>query len=133
MIDQAKVIVEAALAAGADYADARVSRLHTEDLALRNGELAEAQDHEDFGLGLRILKVGTWGFIATPLPEELGLEDARRIAQKAARKAMRVTKGLSRLRSEPVKLCAEPPHVSSYSTPVEVDPFQVSLAVLPRT
>jgi len=128
MIDQAKVIVEAALAAGADYADARVSRLHTEDLALRNGELAEAQDHEDFGLGLRILKDGTWGFIATPLPEELGLEDARRIGQKAARKAMRVTKGLGRLRSEPVKLCAEPAHVSSYSTPVEVDPFQVSLA-----
>ncbi|MEL6907393.1 MAG: DNA gyrase modulator, partial [Planctomycetota bacterium] len=54
----AREAVDAAMARGADAADARVVRVSTERLALRNGAVAEASAPEEFGIGVRVFKDG---------------------------------------------------------------------------
>ncbi|MEM7305774.1 MAG: TldD/PmbA family protein [Planctomycetota bacterium] len=120
-MEHAKTAVEAALAAGANYADARANRLVQESLTLKNGRLADANSPEDFGLGVRVLKDGAWGFAAAP---ESGADAARELARRATATA----EALGAARGEPVQLggTAETGE-ASYRTPLEIDPFTVSL------
>ncbi|HKY67507.1 MAG TPA: DNA gyrase modulator, partial [Acidimicrobiales bacterium] len=66
MLDLATVAVEAALAAGARYADARVMVVRHEALAARNGVVEDLTQTETAGLGVRALLGSSWGFQATP-------------------------------------------------------------------
>ena len=66
MEDIATQAVEAALAAGATYADARVMEIRTESMSARNG-VVEALDREErAGVGVRALIGSSWGFFAVP-------------------------------------------------------------------
>ncbi len=123
MMDRAKAAVEAALSQGATYADARVNRLRREELVLRNGKLDSASAPEEAGVGVRVLVDGCWGFAAAP-----GTDDAS--ARALAARAVAVAKELGPARVEPVKLAAlnGGGGVAEYRTPVEIDPFGVSLA-----
>ena len=123
MMDLAQEAVDAALAAGADYADARVNRLSNENLAMRNGSLAEAEAPEELGVGLRVLKDGTWGFSAAPLD---GASRAG-LPRDLARRATKAARDLGPAARTPVELAGRPEGLSEFSTPVETDPFGVSL------
>jgi TldD protein len=69
-MSMARAAVEAARAAGADYADARVTRKRTQLFRVRNGETESVQDKDDFGLGVRVLFGGAWGFAARAISGE---------------------------------------------------------------
>ncbi len=127
MMDIARSAVEAALSGGADYADARVTRLSCEELVVRNGSLGSAEAPEDMGIGVRVLKDGAWGFGALPLGRAVGLEGGQRAGADAARRAVRSAAALAPMRSEPVRLAGNEGHVDEYSTPLEIDPFGISL------
>ena len=73
MLDVAKQAVEAARAAGADYADGRVVADDTESLTVRNQEMEGIDRSSSVGLGIRVLVNGYWGFAATARqePEEV--------------------------------------------------------------
>ncbi|MFT7677742.1 MAG: TldD protein [Planctomycetota bacterium] len=123
MMALAQATVNQALKAGADYADVRVSRCSQEQMVLRNGVLAEADAPEDFGMGVRVLKNGCWGFAAAPgRPSELG-----DVAPGLARRAFKAARDLAPVRHEPVELAGVEGHVGEYVTPMEQDPFRVSL------
>lgn len=123
MMSLAQATVNQALKAGADYADVRVSRCSQERMVLRNGVLAEADAPEDFGLGVRVLKNGCWGFAAAPgRPNELG-----DVAPGLARRAFKAARDLAPVRHEDVQLAGIEGHVGEYTTPMEQDPFRVSL------
>jgi TldD protein len=64
--DATNAAVEAALAAGARYADARVMHRRHESMSARNGEVRELVQDEDSGLGVRALVGSGWGFFAVP-------------------------------------------------------------------
>src|SRR4051812_35171128 len=64
--DAASAAVEAALAAGARYADARVMHRRYESMSARNGEIEELTMDEDAGVGVRALVGSSWGFAAVP-------------------------------------------------------------------
>ena len=64
--DVATAAVEAALAAGARYADARVMHRRSESMSARNGEIEELSQDENAGVGVRALVGSSWGFFATP-------------------------------------------------------------------
>src|SRR5689334_25307444 len=64
--DAATAAVEAALAAGARYADARVMHRRYESMAARNGEIEELSQDENSGIGVRALVGSGWGFFAVP-------------------------------------------------------------------
>ena len=66
MDDIATAAVEAALAAGASYADARVMEIRTEAMAARNGVVETLDREERAGVGVRALIGSSWGFFAVP-------------------------------------------------------------------
>ena len=64
--DVAEAAVQAALDAGARYADARVMHRRYEAMAARNGEVEDVTQDEDAGIGVRALVGSGWGFFAHP-------------------------------------------------------------------
>jgi TldD protein len=121
MYDVAAAAVEAALAAGARYADARVMELRTEAMAARNG-VVEALDHEErAGVGVRALIGSSWGFFAVP---DVGTVAARRAGDRAAA----VARASTRVAGADIELVPEAPSVGSWSSDVREDPWSVGLA-----
>src|SRR5438132_13758894 len=81
MDDIASAAVEAALNAGARYADARAMTTRTESMAARNGILESLDRTDRAGVGVRALSEGSWGFFAVP---DLSPAAARRAGERAA-------------------------------------------------
>jgi TldD protein len=61
----AELAVQAALDAGARYADVRVMHRGQELLSARNGEIEAVMSSADSGIGVRALVGSGWGFYAT--------------------------------------------------------------------
>ena len=81
MEDIATAAVEAALAAGASYADARVMEMRSETMTARNGAVEGLDLTERAGVGVRALIGSSWGFFAVP---DVGTAAARRAGERAA-------------------------------------------------
>src|ERR1700710_1171505 len=85
MDEYAVAAVEAALAAGARYADARVMISKTESMSAQNAVVERLQQDETAGLGVRALVGSSWGFFATPTLTRVSAENAGRRAVETAR------------------------------------------------
>jgi TldD protein len=120
MSDTAERLLDAAHAAGAEYADCRVVDRSTQSLTVKNGRVNNVTQFEDAGVGVRVLVDGAWGFVGTQRSDGPGLEAAAVLAVKIARASARTS--VTR-----VRLAAAPPVTAVYATPVVNDPFSVSL------
>ncbi len=120
MLDVAKQAVEAARAAGAGYADARVVHEDSESLTVRNQEMEGIDRSSSEGLGIRVLVNGCWGFAATARTDEPEIARTARLAVEIARAA-------ARLPTEPVKLAEVEPATGTWNSPLQEDPFNVPL------
>jgi TldD protein len=58
----ADAAVDAALGAGASYADARTVSLRRQFVITKNGQVDDLSDGESEGVGVRVLVDGAWGF-----------------------------------------------------------------------
>lgn len=113
--------VDAARAAGAHYADARVMFRRYEGLDARDGDVEQAAQHEDHGVGVRALVGSSWGFFATPdLDDNATAAAGRRAAEIAAASAV--------VPGPPVDLLAMEPVIGSWTSDAAVDPFSVPLS-----
>ena len=113
--------LDAASSAGATYADARWVEGASESLSVR-GSTVEALDRsESVGVGVRVLAGGAWGFAAT-----YDLDRASVAASALA--AVEIARSVGGATTRPVELVPEPAHRASWTSPMEVDPFEVSLA-----
>ncbi|MET8067599.1 DNA gyrase modulator, partial [Micromonospora sp. NPDC005313] len=74
--DAATAAVQAALDAGARYADARVMHRRYESMSARNGDIEELSQDESIGLGVRALVGSGWGFHAVPDLSDAAARDA---------------------------------------------------------
>lgn len=110
--------VAAAVAAGAAYADARAVVRRSQAVAVKNGRVEEVADVESEGIGVRVLVGGAWGFAADRRLDETGVGAAAAQAVAFARAA-----GGRGGRALAPTGAAE----GVYRTPVEIDPFSVSL------
>jgi TldD protein len=79
--------VEAALAAGASYADARAVARRSQAVATKNGRVETVRDVESEGLGVRVLVGGAWGFACDRRLTEAGAGQSARRAVAFARAA----------------------------------------------
>src|ERR1700710_147188 len=79
--DAAAAAVEAALAAGAQYADARLVDRRHESMTARDGDVRSLVQTTAAGLGVRALVGSSWGFAALGGPA--GDADARRTGARA--------------------------------------------------
>jgi TldD protein len=116
----AEVAIDRALALGATYAAFRIERIKSLSLAMRDGVLVTSANQEDFGMSLRVLLSGTWGFAAIG---ELSERNALLIADQAVEAAI-VSRPLS---GEQVELQSEPIYRDgAYLSAYEIDPWTVS-------
>ena len=120
MNDLIELALDAADHGGAGYADIRISERETESLTVKNGALQAADSTRSAGFGVRVLVDGAWGFAASSLlePDEV---------TRVTREALDVARASGLARRDPVVLDDTPPITDSYRTPLEEDPFEVSL------
>jgi TldD protein len=121
VFDLATAAVEAALAAGAGYADARVLVRRHEALAARDGELESSLRAEEAGIGVRALIGSSWGFHATGDLTAAAARGAGATAAATARASARVP-------GPALALADVPAAEDHYETPHREDPFAVPLS-----
>ena len=109
--------VDAAVVAGASYADARGVFRRTQSIATKNGNVEAVSDSETEGIGVRVLVGGAWGFAADRRLTEEGARDAALRACAFALAAGGRAKELA-----PIE-----PQRGSFKASVEIDPFSISL------
>ncbi|CAN5768305.1 TldD/PmbA family protein [soil metagenome] len=112
--------LDVATSEGASYADVRASESSSEALSVRGTVLESLERAESLGYGVRVLVDGAWGYAASAQLDPQAIARTARLAVEVARAsapAMRTR----------VELVPEPVHRDSWATPVELDPFAVSL------
>ena len=114
----AEAAVDAALGAGASYADARAVSMRRQYVITKNGQVDDLSDAESAGIGVRVLVGGAWGFAGAGRLDETGARDAALRAVEFARAAP----GRHETNLAPVEA-----HTGQYRTPLERDPFAVPL------
>ncbi len=112
--------IDAALGAGATYADARVVERREQSVSTRGGQVETVDDSESAGIGVRVLVAGAWGFACDRRVDEEGARDA---ALRAAAFA-RASAGLAR---PEVGLVPIEPAFGEYRTAASRDPIEVPL------
>ncbi|MEU8157963.1 TldD/PmbA family protein [Micromonospora sp. NPDC048986] len=119
--DAATAAVQAALDAGARYADARVMHRRYESMTARNGDVEELTQDESIGLGVRALVGASWGFHAVP-----DLSDAA--ARDAGRRATRTAMASARVPGPSVDLVPVEAVTASWASGCQIDPLGVPLS-----
>ena len=119
-IELANAALDAARSGGASYADVRVGRYRRQTVATREQQVLAVGDNESYGLGVRVLVDGSWGFAATSRMN-------RRGAQQAALSALVLSKAARAVRRHRVELAPATPVTGTWITPVRTDPIEVSV------
>ncbi len=112
--------LDTATARGASYADVRVVRREVQSVSVKNGKVEALTHEETMGLGVRVLAGGSWGFAATAILTPADIDRTAALAVSLAQASATVQRKRVAL-GDP--FCV----VASYKTPVQVDPFAVSL------
>ncbi|RZK34039.1 MAG: TldD/PmbA family protein, partial [Pedobacter sp.] len=117
----ADIALNAAKSKGATYADVRIGRYLNQVVATRDARVENVANGESYGMGVRVLANGSWGFAAT------NNLDNDSIA-KAAELAVAIAKGNSKLMTEPVQLAPQKGYGEvNWKTPLEVNSFEVPI------
>jgi TldD protein len=120
-----KALADAALNAarggGATYADVRIGRYLRQSIFARDTKIQNVSSSESYGVGIRVIAGGTWGFAATNDVTPDGVAGA-------ARDAIAIARANARLQTEPVRLAPQQGFGEvSWRTPIEKNAFEVSV------
>ena len=105
---------------GASYADIRIVRRHTQVITVKNGRVEALSLDEDQGFGVRAIVDGAWGFAAGSCIESAEVD-------RVTAQAVKIARSSSIVKVRDVNIGPPEVHVGTYRTPVEIDPFGVSL------
>jgi TldD protein len=120
MDDLATAAVQAALDAGARYADARAMSSRSEVVVARNGVVERVDRATRTGIGVRALIGSSWGFHAVPDTSPVAARHAGERAAETARASGRVS-------GPPLDLVPSMVSLGSWSSPCAEDPWSVPL------
>jgi TldD protein len=115
-----QIAVDCAASLGASYADIRIIATKREDITVRNGEIADFEQVDDLGFGIRVIVDGAWGFASSHDVTKAEIE-------RVAALAIDIAKASSSLKTKDVKLSSEDIYQEKWQTPYVEDPFKVSL------
>ncbi len=111
----ADVALNTAKSLGATYADARIGRYLNQYVFTREDKVQNVVNTESFGIGIRVIANGTWGFASTNSVTEDGIK-------KATEQAVAIAKANSKIQKEPVKLAPVNAYGEvSWKTPIKKD------------
>lgn len=114
--------LDAAKRAGATYADARVVRRRRESVTTREDHIVSVASGETYGIGVRVIADGAWGFASSP-------NVTPQAAEETAKRAVAIARAAKAALKHPVELAPAPVVKSGkWSTPMQIDPFEVPLA-----
>ena len=117
----ADVALNAAKSAGASYADVRIGRYLNQYVFTREKQVQSIVSTESYGVGIRVLVDGCWGFASTCQVTPDGLAATARLAVEIA-KANRV------VQKEPVQLAPQQGYGEvSWKTPIQQNAFEVPI------
>src|SRR5688572_293409 len=117
----ADAALNAARAKGASYADVRVGRYLNQFVFTREDKVEDLVNTESYGVGVRVIADGTWGFAATSDVTKDGVA-------AAAAQAVAIAKANARLQREPVRLApVKGAGEVSWRTPIEKNAFEVPI------
>jgi TldD protein len=115
----ADIALNATKAMGATYTDVRIGRYLNQAVTTREKKVQGIINTESFGIGIRVIANGTWGFAAS---NNLTPEGIR----KTAERAVVIAKANSKFQKEPVKLATTPSYGEVYwKTPIVKNGFEV--------
>jgi TldD protein len=105
---------------GATYADIRIVQRRTQKITVKNGVVEGLSDNESQGFGVRVLADGAWGFASSArmTPAEV---------DRVAALAVQIARASALFRTGHARLGPSVTHVGSFRTPVQIDPWEVSL------
>jgi TldD protein len=115
----ADIALNTAKSFGATYADVRIGRYLNQFVITREKKVQNIVNTESFGIGIRVIVNGTWGFAASNSVTPDGIK-------KAAERAAVIAKANSKFQKEPLKLAPEKGHGEvSWKTPIKKNGFEV--------
>jgi TldD protein len=118
----ADVALNTARANGATYADARIGRYLNQYVYTREDKVQNVVNTESFGIGIRVIANGTWGFSSTNDVTEDGIK-------KATEQAVAIAKANSKIQKEPVVLAPVTSYGEvSWKTPIKKDFKEVPIS-----
>jgi TldD protein len=114
--------LDAAKAAGAEYADVRIAQYRSQSVQTRERRVQGLSDTETAGIGVRTLVNGAWGFAATA---ELTPDSVAGVARKAVAQAKANRAALSK----PIVLAPYgAAQNGTWRSPIKTDPFTIPIA-----
>jgi TldD protein len=117
----ADVALNAARSKGATYTDVRIGRYLNQFIVTRDKNIENTVNTESYGMGIRVIANGSWGFSATDKMDD----DS--IAQAAAL-AVQIAKENSRLLTEPVRLAPQKGYGEvSWKARIQKNAFEVPI------
>ena len=113
------VALNAARSKGATYTDVRIGRYLNQYVVTREDKVENIVNTESYGIGIRVISNGSWGFAATDKMDKDSIA-------KAAELAVTIAKENARLLREPVKLAPQKGYGEvSWKAPIEKNTFEV--------
>jgi TldD protein len=116
----AEAALKQAAALGASYADIRINRYRRESISTREQQVQNVSRSASYGLGLRVLVNGAWGFAASNLVDPAS-------ARTAADQAVAIAKANAMLATRKVVLAGADKVVTTWTSSFKTDPFEVPL------
>jgi len=117
----ADVALNAARSKGATYTDVRIGRYLNQFVVTREDKVQNIVNTESYGLGVRVVANGGWGFAATDKIDKESIA-------KAAETAVAMAKENSKLMAEPVKLAPQKGYGEvTWKAPIEKNAFEVPI------
>lgn len=105
---------------GATYADMRIVSTVGQSLVVKNGIVEAMSMGDSIGFGVRVIANGAWGFASS---STLNAAEVDRVTALA----VQIARASALTRRKPVVLAPARPVVATYTSPVKIDPFGVSL------
>jgi TldD protein len=113
--------LNAAKASGASYADVRIGRYLNQFVVTREDKVQNIVNTESYGVGVRVIVNGTWGFAASGAVTDESI-------RKAAQQACAIAKANSKVQKEPVQLApVKSLGEVSWKAPIEKNAFEIPI------
>ncbi len=117
----ADVALNAARAKGATYTDVRIGRYLNQFVSTRDKRVQGVANTESYGVGIRVIANGCWGFAATNNVTKDSIA-------KTAQEAVAVAKANAKIQGEAVQLAPQKGFGEvSWQTPIEINAFEVPI------
>ncbi|GAB3934261.1 TldD/PmbA family protein [Mucilaginibacter myungsuensis] len=117
----ADIALNSAKTLGASYADVRIGRYLSQNVSTREQRVQNVSNSESFGVGIRVIANGCWGFAATNDVTKDGMA-------KTAARAVAVAKANAKIGGKPVDLAPQKGYGEvSWKAPIEKNAFEVPI------